>query len=26
VRVTLFRIRESLAECIERRLAMEGGE
>jgi len=24
VRVTLFRIRESLAECIERRLAMEG--
>lgn len=26
VRVTLFRIRESLAECIERRLAMEGQE
>lgn len=26
VRVTLFRIRESLAECIERRLALEGGE
>lgn len=26
VRVTLFRIRESLAECIERRLAPEGPE